>query len=507
MTWLRKHWVLIAILALALVLRMYRIGETMTFLEDEGRDLLIVKRMLDTGRPVLLGPQTSMGNMYLGPLYYYFITPALALAGMNPIGPASLLALSGVLTTYLLFWLGKKWFSPTSGYLAAGLFATLPFSVSVTRASWNPNLVPLVATLMLISYHQLVFTQSRLRNWLIYGGLIGIMVQLHYMTLIFCGVMSLSVAWSYRTRPLILVKGMLFSLIGGLITLSPFILFEARNNWVNTHAITRFMEAKEGKNIRYNLPVWLWWNKVQTTSYRLMGKTLVGSESTTTPTTTVVVIGYFALLFSALASALKSKNRVYSALVVILLASLAILGIYQENIHLHYLEFMLPLIILTIAGFFQLKLPSALAWLGTGFVLLVVSLGFVSTLHTISSGQTFQARKAQEVADYIVQQAGDSPYNVVSTQGMYTTPFQYYLAISPHPPVNVLAPRVFDICAGSPCPDDDATTTLLFLTGPGHPSISAYLGHPELNLYTGTRRIVRNEHVSLGIWVAEIVLE
>ena len=54
---------------------------------------------------------------------------------------------------------------------------------------------------------------------------------------------------------------------------------------------------------------------------------------------------------------------------------------------------------------------------------------------------------------------------------------------------------------------DDETTTLLFLTGPGHPAITAYLGHPELNSFLEKTKIVNNEHVSLGIWVAEIVLE
>lgn len=77
MSWLRKHYLIILVLLAALFFRLYNIGSTVTFLEDEGRDLLIMHRMIDQGRPVLLGPQTSTGNMYLGPLYYYLVTPAL----------------------------------------------------------------------------------------------------------------------------------------------------------------------------------------------------------------------------------------------------------------------------------------------------------------------------------------------------------------------------------------------------------------------------------------------
>lgn len=505
--WLRKHWLLILILIIALSCRLYRISDTMTFLEDEGRDLLIVKRMIDTGRPVLLGPQTSTGNMYLGPLYYYVITPALFLAHMNPVGPAILIALSGVLTTYLLCVLGKKWFSPTAGYLAAILFAALPFSVMVTRTSWNPNLVPLITVALLLVYDRLVYHQQSMKVWLLYGVCIGILVQLHYLALIYCGVLSLAIAWNKRHELGLLCKGIAGAVLGLLIMLLPFIVFEYRNHWVNTHAITRFMQAREERNIRYDLPAWLWWDKVSKTSYRLIGNTLVGSEMGPQPLTKVVVFGFVFIFIATLWVALRKKDQIYGNLALLLLGSLAVLGIYQENIHMHYLEFGIPLIILASVGAMQARYPKWLKLMGGIFLIFVALLGTSRTYTYINSGATHQAEKAELVAKYIVKKAGTEPYNVVSTQGMYTTPFQYYLAISGHPPTNTLTLHIFDICAGAPCPLDDETTTLLFLTGPGHPAIAHYLGHPELNQFSGARTMISNEHVSLGIWVAEIMLK
>lgn len=506
MRWLKQHWLILTILLLALFFRVYRIEATMTFLEDEGRDLLIVKRMIDTGRPVLLGPQTSTGNMYLGPLYYYFITPALILAGMNPLGPAFLIALTGVLTTFLLYYLGKKWFSAPAGYFAATMFAILPMSVMVTRASWNPNLVPLITTLMLLAYARLRDHRYSWENWLFYGMLVGIMVQLHYMALVFCGVLSLLIAWQTRSQVKTLLLGIIFSIFGAIIMLSPFIVFEIRNDFVNTKAITRFMEAKEERNIRYDLPLWLWWSKVSSTSYRLLGNAFTGSSlsSTTTSTATTLFVGFLAL---GMIMAIKHKHRLYLSLVSLLIVSIAILGIYQENIHLHYIEFALPLIFLSLAGLYSLvNTKSWRALLIVIFAIIIIYGGYRSVLY-LGSGANHQTKKARDVAHYIVERAGGEPYNVVSTQGMYTTPFQYFLAISDHPPTQSLAKRVFDICEGSPCPQDDETTTLLFLTGPGHPSIGNYLGHPELNSFEGKRKMISNEHVSVGIWVAEIVLE
>src|SRR3989339_831621 len=110
-----RYWPLILLVLIALFIRLYRLPATLIFLEDEGRDLLIVKRMIDTLRPVLLGPQTSTGNMYLGPLYYYFITPAVFLSRMNPLGPAVFIGLTGAFTVYLLYLFGTKWFGKLSG--------------------------------------------------------------------------------------------------------------------------------------------------------------------------------------------------------------------------------------------------------------------------------------------------------------------------------------------------------------------------------------------------------
>ncbi|KKT48747.1 MAG: hypothetical protein UW42_C0048G0006 [Candidatus Collierbacteria bacterium GW2011_GWB1_44_197] len=55
------------IILLALCLRLYRIGEFMTFLGDEGRDVRIVRDLITKGNLVFIGPRTSIGDMYLGP--------------------------------------------------------------------------------------------------------------------------------------------------------------------------------------------------------------------------------------------------------------------------------------------------------------------------------------------------------------------------------------------------------------------------------------------------------
>ena len=71
--------ILAGILGLAAILRFWKLPEYMTFLGDEGRDALMIKRILETGDIPLIGPPTSIGNIYLGPLYYYMMTLPMAI--------------------------------------------------------------------------------------------------------------------------------------------------------------------------------------------------------------------------------------------------------------------------------------------------------------------------------------------------------------------------------------------------------------------------------------------
>ena len=88
----QKHHSLFLALGLGIILfvgaflRLYNISGYMTFLGDEGRDVLIVKRMIVDHKFTLLGPTASVGGFFLGPIYYYFMLPFLWLWRLDPTG-------------------------------------------------------------------------------------------------------------------------------------------------------------------------------------------------------------------------------------------------------------------------------------------------------------------------------------------------------------------------------------------------------------------------------------
>ena len=85
---LTKNRILIIVLIIGVFLRFYRLNGFVTFLGDQGRDAIILKRILTGEHFPAIGPPTSVGQVYLGPFYYYFIAPWLLLFNFNPIGLA-----------------------------------------------------------------------------------------------------------------------------------------------------------------------------------------------------------------------------------------------------------------------------------------------------------------------------------------------------------------------------------------------------------------------------------
>ena len=167
----------------------------MTFLGDEGRDALMIKRILTTGDIPLLGPPTSVGNMYLGPLYYYMMAVAMAIWWLNPLAAALMVALLGTATVGIIYYLARNWFGKAAGFIAAFLYAISPVNIIYSRSSWNPNPAPFFALLAITG----LYWARQKKNFLYFivtGGALAFAVQMHYLALILLPIAG--VLWLYE---------------------------------------------------------------------------------------------------------------------------------------------------------------------------------------------------------------------------------------------------------------------------------------------------------------------
>lgn len=427
-----QFFMLLIILLLAAFLRLYKIDQYMTFLGDEGRDAIIVRRLLVNFDPILIGPGTSIGNMYLGPLYYYMMAPALLLAGLSPVGPAVQIGILGVVTVWFVWWVSKEWFGAVVGIVSAGLYAVSPVVITHSHSSWNPNIMPFFALLSIYSIWRV--WKLHAWKWLIVLSIsYAFVLQSHYLGLLLAP--TLSLFWlltliKIRNSKLEIRNFAKISLIGlGIfaILMSPLVIFDARHGWRNFSAIwTFFSNRQETVSLRpWNALPSLWpiWHE------KFITRFIGGMNDNIGAILSIgLVIGFVALI-------IQSRRNFFSSplflLGVWLVVGLIGLGIYKQNIYDHYFGFMFAAPFLLLGGvavvlkdFSGKSSMSSILVYWTLAILIIVNLSITPV--NISPQRQFQ--RTEEVARKITKESGGQSFNLaVLAERNYEDAYQYFL--------------------------------------------------------------------------------
>ena len=351
-------WVLVFLLLLAAFLRLNRIRGFATFLGDEGRDALVVKRMLVDGKPTLLGPSTSVGDLFLGPIYYYMMLPALWVSNLDPVGPAVMVALIGVATVWLIWRAGSDFFGPRAGFKAALLYALSQPVIEHTRFSWNPNPMPFFGLLSVWS----VYKATKTGKWFwagLAGACLGLCVQLHYLGLgLVVGVIGLMIS----LRPRIGWRGWTAFVGAGLLLVSPILMFELRHDWLITNGLIRFLT--HGDKLGLSLVVWV--QRSLGAFWRLIYHFLAMDRAWLAVVVLLVTFCWWRSKKTALTEPLGRK-----VMLIWLGLGLAVVGLYSGDLHDHYLGFLFPAPFILVGAWFE-KRSWVRFWGRLVFVLLLI---------------------------------------------------------------------------------------------------------------------------------------
>ena len=411
----KKEFILILlILAVGAFFRLFRISEYMTFLGDEGRDAIIVRRLLVDGDPILIGPGTSIGGMYLGPLYYYLIAPALLLFNFSPVGPAVLVALIGIATIALVWWLGREWFSKTVGLLSAFLYAISPTVITFSRSSWNPNIMPFFALLSVFSIYK-VWKEKRF-SWLILTAIsFAFVLQSHYLGLLLFPVLALF--W-FLSKPIYHIRYSIYALAIFAFLMSPLLIFDLRHDYMNTKALTKFLTVRQE-----TVSVKPW--KALPNIYPIfeeVNTSLLAAKNVQLGT----ILSIIMVLTIIIHINIVKKNPVFWILISWFGVGLIGLGLYKQHIYDHYFGFLFPIPFLVMG----LVLDKIYRSRYKIFCILLFSILFY--VNIINNPLLFhpnkQLERSQLVAQKILQESKGEFFNfAVLAQRNYEDGYGYFL--------------------------------------------------------------------------------
>ncbi len=344
---------LIFLVAGAAFLRFYNFTQFMTFLDDQGRDALVAKRMLIDYNPTLLGPRTSVGNMYLGPLYYYFMVPFLAITYPSPVGPALAIATLGTVSVALMYLFGRKMIGKEAAFIASVLFAFAPTVVDLSRYSWQPNPAPFVSILMLYCCYLAVYKNKKW--WIGVSACFTVLTQLHYVAMLSFFPALCIFIWQtihdikHRTFKLnITLSTIIISLLIFLLSFAPLVLFNVRHDGIVFKGfITYFSQWSHQSVFTPIQRVVMLWNDVRGVGFRMIIEILGVSRHIGVWKDVLLVI-YLVLFLGAVILEKDKKNKqVGVALALWIGFGVVGLSAYRNTIYEHYFAYLFPALFLS----------------------------------------------------------------------------------------------------------------------------------------------------------------
>jgi len=401
----------------------------MTFLGDEGRDVIVVRRLLTEGHPPLIGPGTSIGNMYLGPLYYYMMAIPLFLANYSPVGPAVQIAILGVITVWFVWFAGRVWFGKTTGLIAATLFAISPTVIIYSRSSWNPNIMPFFALLSIYSIWK-VWKEHKFGWLIVLGASYAAVLQSHYIGLLLAPTififyvltirdLKLKGKWEMENGNFIQKSFFAFLIFIGLM--SPLFFFDLRHNWINAKAMYTFFTVRQET---VSIKPWTAIPKLPE-MLNLTINSVVAAKNSVTAIAISVLIG-IGLVWTII----KKRSPQLWLLVSWIGFGLIGFGLFKQNIYDHYFGFIfaVPFLLIGILISMMFENGKILKFLG---ILILGSLVVINLINSpLRKEPNSLLARSEDVSHKIVEEANGQSMNLaVIADNNYEAGYQYFVEL------------------------------------------------------------------------------
>lgn len=243
-SFLKRNWLIILIWLIGLFFRFYRQGDLLGFYFDQGRDALIAQDILTGKNFPTIGPTTGIQGLYLGPFWFYLITPGYFLGKGNPAIASLFIGFLESLTIPLIYLLLKKYWNKTGAILAATFWSFSYYLILSSR--WFSNPSPLPFFVILIIYFLLeIFDKKQYKYLPLVFLLLGLCLQLEAASAIFfIPTIIIFSLINYRNLIKIKFKFWFQAILSFFVLLIPQFAYEIKNNFLITKNLIRFLTGR-----------------------------------------------------------------------------------------------------------------------------------------------------------------------------------------------------------------------------------------------------------------------
>ncbi|KKR94886.1 MAG: hypothetical protein UU41_C0002G0007 [Candidatus Roizmanbacteria bacterium GW2011_GWA1_41_13] len=452
----RPATILFGILIIAFFLRIYRVDELTEFLGDQGRESMVLYNAWHTKTIPLVGPPVSTGQ-HLGPIYYYLIAPSFVLAGFNPLGPIVFMVLLDVATIMLLYQLISRLFNKNVATAISALYTVSPLIMQASRTIWNPTPIPFFTTVLLISLYKSIINKKFV--WLsISFASLGVLVQLHYSTIILLSFTGISLAYTYaksRKNRSDLIKHSIFGLLILVVLLTPFLGYQSQNEWTDVRSLLSFASSQSDTPLKTDV----------TDSLYVIQHLVNFLVPAVPPLIALIILSMLAIV------SLIQKNKWSILALFVILVSIAFISRTVYSPPEHYTRFLIPFLFILTASSLETLNHISLdkmrhmhifvkkSYLSAIIAVIVITLIYLPKSDILSEGKHDLSR-TEDMAETMIQSAEQDPFSftLINSRSFSDLHYRFFFLKKRVQPVSIESEEfdtLYLVCEKEPCPTQD----------------------------------------------------
>lgn len=250
---MKRRFLLITTLIAAFILRLYLIHrDSIPFAFDMGRDLLWAKDISFYHIPTLIGPAASIWGVYFGPFWFYFLSVPLYLSQGNPVSAVFATAGTIVATGLLAYVLFRKYLTDLYAFILSLIILFNSMLIGLSLYAFHANLLPLLTLLLIyFCFKAVVKSPTYIAGAFFVASLMFHADPAPAVVFSMVPVLIFLIFRLYKTKNLIKTISISVSLY--LLPFIPQIIFEVRNNFVQTQALVAYFRG-ENPSLSGQLP-------------------------------------------------------------------------------------------------------------------------------------------------------------------------------------------------------------------------------------------------------------
>lgn len=232
-------FILLLIVLLGFFFRVYKMEIFYPWGHDQDLFAWIAKDIVIDGHLRLIGQETSITGIFIGPLFYYLIAISFAIFNMNPLSASIITLIVSIFTIISIYWVFTQFFGNRVGLIGSFLYAISPGVVLGDR--WVVPTQPTILWATWYFYVLLLILKGNMQILIPLSILIGLIWHIHIAFIPLLILLPIAVLLSDKKNRQLKysLKTLVVSVLILLILTAPFFAFEIRHNFQQTRGLIK----------------------------------------------------------------------------------------------------------------------------------------------------------------------------------------------------------------------------------------------------------------------------